>query len=149
MKNMKRLYILAAMMAAMFIFAGCGGGGKKVNNEESYSANFVGYINCPDGFPSGEWTFLVLSKDINNKSEFFDGSLIDNWVASGNYVLNNGKVGLRNDPEYHKPFNPNGTYSIQFFFTRGNDDVWIINGVKFTNGEASFARSSMTNFMDL
>ena len=145
----RSLYILAAMMAALFTFAGCGGGSKKGNNEESYSANYVGYISCPDGFPSGEWTFVVFSKDINNKSVFFDGSLIDNCVASGNHVLNNGKVGLLNYPEYHKPFDPNGTYSIQFCFTRGSDDVWIKNGVKFTNGEASFARSSMTNIMDL
>ena len=141
----KSLYILAAMMAAMFIFVGCGDDdGNEVDIEDSFE--YVGYINFTDGLPSKVWAILVLVKEIESKWDILnlDTYSRDNYIAFSNGYKKNGKIGLRNDPSMQDPFNPNGTYTITLTLD-GEDGLYVKNGVKFTNGEASFARSSMTN----
>ena len=146
MKKMKRLFVLVAMLAAVFTFTGCFDKDKDKGDSKSSSTtnnNYVGYLEFTDGFPTGNWTLTVYSRKINSVSEYANYGLDRNYyVAVGGWsYIADGYAGLLNDPKYQSAFNPNEKYTV---ILGDAGDMFAKHDVQFSNGKASFARSTMT-----
>ena len=155
LKKMKRLYILAAIVMAVFMMGGCGGD-KDDDEQTGNCPNVVGFLTLTDGIPSGNWGITITELPINKYMDFLPA--FSTMVGSCGYICQrpDGKLVIMNDSSdddnsgLYDPFDLNGTYTVQLTFTGRDDEdgeFWAINSVKFTNGEASVTRSSMTHFV--
>jgi hypothetical protein len=135
---MKNLGVAVVTLIAVSFLMDCsnssssGGGGNPTDP-------FAGHITFSDGAPSGSILVRVSTVSINSYADV--ESAKSNYVASG--VVSQGNVVNLLDSGGN--FNKNGSYTVLYYGYSGNDLIngKHQNGVRFTNGNVTLAKSSM------